>query len=269
MVRLEKYRSVGICVMVLLLASSSVGLIVSIAADCDAFDTAETTSVDLKCEPQSGQTRIVDDAKDIVDVRHVDIGVVTQGSRIEHVFAIRNQTSKPLVINSIQKSCGCQFLELEHGTTLPAGKVLMFAYGLPSSVPGLQSGKLVIQTDSTDESLRVITLGLQVDVRAVLNVTPSALRFRKIPTVGFSQHHLRVTSLDSELLSRFRDAVTTKNLVTVTLESKAPDMLLFGVAVRAVPVEPRFHDVIVLRFENLDHSLVKVFVPVDGVIENP
>jgi len=39
--------------------------------------------------------------------------------------------------------------------------------------------------------------------------------------------------------------------------------------VRAVPVERRFHDVIVLRFENLDHSLVKVFVPVDGVIENP
>ena len=104
--------------------------------------------------------------------REVDLGKLSEGETPSYIFRIRNTSRYAFKVTAVQKSCGCQTANLAEETIVPARELLEVPYSLPTSGTGLQAGKLVINTDSTDERFKEITLTLRAEIPAKLSGDP-------------------------------------------------------------------------------------------------
>ena len=186
------------------------------------------------------------------DARDVNLGKVTEGD-FKHSFTIRNTTRKQFTLTTIHKSCGCQTVNVTEGTIVPAGGVLEIPYIVPGYGSGPRSGRLVITTDATEESLREIVLTLRADVQAQIWATPAQLLFGTVREGEAAEQELRIDSVVTGLLENFRDATTSRGNVAVELKQKTSEALIFRVAFSSdVPIGAVF-DTINLNFDDVVH----------------
>ena len=85
-------------------------------------------------------------------VRTIDFGDIATGTLVEHVFSISNDTSHPIAITDVDRSCSCHAPELRVGQIIPVGMGIRFRFGVTAVLPGPTKFRLGISTDSTDPS---------------------------------------------------------------------------------------------------------------------
>jgi len=213
---------------------------------------------------KSFPAQIVEDSGDVDNVRDFDLGKVMQGDHIRHEFAIHNSTIEAITITAIHKSCGCQALELEEGTVVPAGKVLKFGYGMASSVTGLHRAKLIVVTDSAEASFREIIITLQADIVAVVTPTPSIVQYGRISQGQAKSQQIRLTAIDSEVLTGFRGATVIYGRVICAVAEQSAEAVVINVELPGTAPLGTINDSIILRFDRGDRQPLSLIVPIQG-----
>jgi hypothetical protein len=161
---------------------------------------------------------------------------------------------------AVNKSCGCQTADVKVGTVVPPGEVIRATYTLPAHRSGKLTGSLIITTDATDKTFQEIILTLRADIRPRLWASPPQLQFVAVRESESVEKELRIESADPGLIGTFQEASTSRKLVSVALERKTPDALVFRVTLAPdVPIGESF-DLISLRFDNPQHPMLIVRV---------
>src|SRR5690242_18133515 len=93
-------------------------------------------------------------------------------------FAFTNSGDHPVTVTSLKTSCGCTTAKLEKKTYQPKEKGSITATFVVGTHEGLQTKKVIVETDDKAESTVLLTLRVQLPV--ALTVEPPALRWMKV-----------------------------------------------------------------------------------------
>lgn len=108
-----------------------------------------------------------------------DFGTVTQGEKVDHLFAIKNRGDEPLTINQIRSSCGCTAATLSAKTISP-GKSGDVKVTFDSTNFAGQVTKTVY-LDSNDPRNPSTVLTMQGKVSEIIAVNPRTLNLGSLP----------------------------------------------------------------------------------------
>ncbi len=195
---------------------------------------------------------------DVDLARHKDLGKLQVGDELKHLFTIRNTTSKPFKLLSIQKACGCETASLVEGALVPVGKDLAFQYSIPVFGAGERAGRLVICTDSDDEAFKQIEFTLRAEVPRTLWATPPHLLFDSNSEDASSPKEFRVESVVPGLLERFREVATSRDLVSVELTHRTNEVLVFAATLRGDAPLGELHDYVSLAFDDRTYPQLNI-----------
>lgn len=192
--------------------------------------------------------------------RDVDLGDVTQGSRLSHVFAIRNTTSKDIQVVELNKSCGCHDTDLEVGSMIAPGELCNISYSTVGNIAVKQSAKLTIKTDSIDDSLNEIVLSLSGTVLPRFIISPKSLIFNTDSKNAELDQQLRIEPTSLGNVNDIRDIVSASGLVSTEIYEKSQKIVAVRVIPSQSPQSVASFDNILTRFN--DRSQPSLIVPV-------
>ena len=176
-----------------------------------------------------------------------DAGVVAKGDAVSHTFQVRNSGAEVLFLREVQPACGCTVAKFDPEIP-PGGTGTVHVVLDTTNFEGpISKPVTVLSSDPTNPSVR---LTIKAQVRSLVAVTPSWLRFQHVvgeeakrttqklwATDGTSLQILRVESplpfvevsyrraMDDELDSQ---GPPTQWLLTATLVANAPDGPVVG-----------------------------------------
>ena len=89
-----------------------------------------------------------------------DFGVIAEdGGSVEHIFELRNQSSKPIVIVAAHSSCGCTKAEFERKPIMPDSTTNIKVVFNPMNYPGTFARKITIITNEGALEERLLVTG--------------------------------------------------------------------------------------------------------------
>jgi len=212
-------------------------------------------------------SRLADTDNDVADDRReVDVGKVPQGDSLSHEFAIYNSTSRPITVTAIQRSCGCEALDLVVGTVIPTGEPVKFRYGMPTRQHGHRAAVLRVFTDSLDESFREIRIVLRAEIIALVEASPCLVQCGNVVQGQQRSWQVTLTSADPQILAGFRSATAVHGIVECTVKDRSPGKLVVSVEIPLSAPLGRIRDSILLGFDRQLNLPVRLNIPVDGEI---
>lgn len=113
-----------------------------------------------------------------------DFGSISQGTKVEHTFVIRNKGDAPLTIKSVRPSCGCTAVTTSASVIAP-GKTGEIKASFNSANYSGAVNKIVT-VDSNDPKAPSATLNLKGTVIEEIQVTPKQLNLGQVK-IGATQ----------------------------------------------------------------------------------
>ena len=113
-----------------------------------------------------------------IDQPTFDFGSIHQGTKLEHVFTIRNKGDAPLTIKSVRPSCGCTATSITT-SVIPPGKT----GGIKASFNSTNFAGVIHKTvavDTDDPKLPTFTLALKGTVVENIQINPKQLNLGQI-----------------------------------------------------------------------------------------
>lgn len=164
------------------------------------------------------------------EARHVDKGEVKQGTKVVHVFRIRNFGQKPLRVKKIEKSCKCQIVELDLDRDTPPNEVLPVTLEVPTEgILGQVTNRIVIETDADVPELQKIGLSLVATVVAKVRSIPSRLQSGNIDSGDQTTKRLRIESSIPGVLDHYVKPSSDNAFLSAELVDKQAGTLLFDI----------------------------------------
>jgi hypothetical protein len=148
-------------------------------------------------------------------------GEIWQGTKLTHVFGIRNSGDKPLAIDRVRTSCGCTaaLLSNRHLAAGAAAQVRVTFDSRHFVGPVVKTVYLF----SDDPLRRMIELSLRGIVRAQVRFEPPTLNAGVVPPGEPTEIHTRVTNIgDRPLVFNYLQRTLPDVAVTLSQQRLAP-----------------------------------------------
>jgi hypothetical protein len=200
------------------------------------------------------------------DQRDVDLGELAHGSIPEHTFIVPNTTDRDFRITKIQKSCGCETAKITEGQVVRSGDVLAIPYILPTQGGGQKSGRLVVETDSSEASFRQLSFTLSATLPRVIWASPEALTFSS----SASDHSTQELRIESDIPGLFEKAVeinTCRDLVDIKVKERNHKLIILQITLRPDAPIGDSHDLI--RLSMNDPRCSGYIVRVRSIVSEP
>lgn len=183
------------------------------------------------------------------DQRDVALGELPHGSVPEHTFVVQNTTGRDFTITGIRKSCGCETAKVTEGLVVKSGDTLAIPYILSIHGGGQKSGRLVVETDSSEESFKQLSFTLTARLPRVIWASPEALFFGASPS-GRSTQELRVESDIPGLFEKALEIKTSRDLVDIKVKERNHKYIVLQITLRAGAPIGDSHDLIRLSIND-------------------
>ncbi|MEM9365674.1 MAG: DUF1573 domain-containing protein [Planctomycetota bacterium] len=191
-------------------------------------------------------------------------GDVLPGAAVEHRFTIPNNTSGPLRIIGVDKSCSCQEVAVSSFEAIAPGSSCSIAIKIDThGKEGPVKEQVVVRTDSDDTSLAAFPLTLTAYVSPEVKAVPSQLMFGELEGIGpwTRQFHVRLVS------ERTLDEVPFVSVhgnpfLTVRLSDSSPGLLTYEAVVDSTIPAGTVGGTITLAFGESDGSALEL--PIHG-----
>jgi hypothetical protein len=132
----------------------------------------------------------------------VDLGTVDQGGKVEFSYPVKNTTSTPVTLLELQSSCGCTWIEMTPGQTLPPGETLTLRGELDVTHRrlALRVNAALRYRPQTERDERTAILEVNAFVRPLIRAVPEPLT---LSLAGGDDDSSAAVELDSERLDSF------------------------------------------------------------------
>lgn len=199
---------------------------------------ADSITADTSAEPPPG------DPVFTTDKRSADLGELPRNAVARCRFLILNDSSLPFTILDYRKSCSCEAASIDIGRSVQPGDRLEVEYALSRYGGGAKQGRLIIETDSEQSSLKTIQLDLQAQSPRVLWATPAALAFQSGEGEAALVKRLVLNSDVPELFANPVEITALRGLVDVEVVERKTDQLILDVRQKAARSEANAFDLI-------------------------
>jgi thiol-disulfide isomerase/thioredoxin len=130
----------------------------------------------------------------VADEPTFQFGEAEQGTKVAHVFAIRNAGTAPLEISGVKPSCGCTTAKLDRSTLAPGESATISSTLDLRGKSGAQNQQILVQSnDPKNPNLRLALAG-KVNVHVLRE--PARLDFGRLPVDGQATGTVMVQAVD-------------------------------------------------------------------------
>lgn len=84
-----------------------------------------------------------------------NFGDITQGEKVEHVFAFENTGTEPLIISDVKTTCGCTAPEWPREPVIPGGKAKIKVVFNSAGKMGMQNKVITVMSNAVNNPERV------------------------------------------------------------------------------------------------------------------
>lgn len=144
--------------------------------------------------------------------------------------------------------------------------MLSIPYAISSHGGGQKTGRLVLETDSTNESFKQLTFSLSAELPRVIWASPEALFFKK-PHSDLATQDLRIESDIQGLFDSATKIQTSRDLVTVRVKERGPSFIILQVTLRPDAPTGDAHDLIRLTID--DSRCSGLSVRIRSIVREP
>lgn len=178
----------------------------------------------------------------VVEQPHYNFGTIIQGTRVDHVFGLRNVGDAPLQIRQVKPSCGCTAATVSSTTILPGKKGEIKASFDSRNFYGSVNKGIVVE--SNDAKSPAYSLSLSGTIVEEVEVTPKQINFGKMKAdapkeMGFTidnkgKKAVRITSVKTSLpqavvkVAKYSINPGESAAVTVTVTPRESDRVVSG-----------------------------------------
>jgi len=155
-----------------------------------------------------------------VEDPNYDFGTAETGTRVEHVFVIKNVGADPLVIHQVQSGCGCTTANLANKEIAPGGSTdLKAIFDLTGRV-GKQSSPITIVSNDVRQGHFKISLNGEVTSR--VTIKPTSADLGRVKESGSSKPFTVQIQISSGSPLNILKTETTDPAITAQVEELSP-----------------------------------------------
>jgi len=144
-----------------------------------------------------------------------DFGTVSQGTKVEHAFEIKNSGQAPLSINNLHPGCGCTVADPEKSLLAPGESTLIRATFDTANFQGYKVKTIRVNTNDPKNPSAII--GLQGTVKLDIDLDPSRVFFGRVKK-GKAQSREVLVSVGKESTAQILDVSSRSELLDVKSE---------------------------------------------------
>jgi hypothetical protein len=194
-----------------------------------------------------------------------EFGAVAQGTLVQHSFALQNDGTDDLHIDSVVAPCGCTVAVLSDHTVPPGGAAELHVTFDTARFGGRKTKKVSVSTDDPDQPVVELTLAGEVMPEVVAD--PPVLYLGRIRPGTEAIGGVRIVGTSGEPV-RVVDARVDSPILNVAIESpSAADAPGQQVVVRIAPEARRGRFSDTLRVSTSHPAAPRLEIPIFGSVE--
>jgi hypothetical protein len=158
---------------------------------------------------------------------HFKFGSVTQGSVVEHKFEIQNIGNEPLLVHSVETSCGCTAAIPPGGAILPGSSAAVTVAFDTSGFSGAKEKTVIVFTNDPEQ--KDLLLKISGEVQVGIEFSPKRIDVGEVRKSDSSINRIVYISIPNDSEKELLDVVSNSEAILIKDKTIQPKSGQFSV----------------------------------------